>query len=399
MHCRKIKTKTGEVWSCIADGPRNPSTGKRRQIERRGKTKKEAKQRVEDAIDLLLEDGIDESVASNMTFEKIADKWLQVYAATGVKRGSIRIREKEVKLLNKYLAKSPITDITHYMYQNVLMELDKEEYAKTTISGVNTCANMIFKYAIRNKLIKGNPREGAVIPKKSMTVEELENDKIEDSYFESKELDDFLKTVLTIGLELDREWFFTLAFSGMRPGELIALKKSDLDFKSNTIRISKTLYNENNNMKEYELDTTKTNTVRIIDMDKPIMDMLKKLIHRNDVHKMKYRAVLEDFHDENFVFQRSNGYPFVIKSLSTRMKRILKYADIKKQLTPHSFRHTHVSMMTEAGAELSTIMERVGHVDPNTTLKVYTHVTNKMKVKSINSVSKLHSDILEKITN
>src|SRR5699024_8070444 len=160
-----------------------------------------------DAIDLLLEDGINVSVASNMTFEKIDDKWLQEYAATGVKRGSIRIREKEVKLLNKHLAKSPITDITHNMKQNDLMEIDKEEYAKTTISGVNTCSNMIFKYAIRNKLIKDNPREGAVIPKKSMTVEELENDKIEDSYFESKELDDFLKTVLNIGLELDREWF------------------------------------------------------------------------------------------------------------------------------------------------------------------------------------------------
>lgn len=81
------------------------------------------------------------------------------------------------------------------------------------------------------------------------------------------------------------------------------------------------------------------------------------------------------------------------------MKRLLKFTDIKKNLTPHSFRHTHISMIAESGAELSTIMERVGHVDPNTTIKVYTHVTEKMKVKSINSLSNLHSDILNKITN
>ncbi|WP_226981367.1 phage integrase SAM-like domain-containing protein [Virgibacillus alimentarius] len=69
-------------------------------------------------------------------------------------------------LLNEYLSKVPITDITHYMYQNLLIDLDKRGYARTTISGVNTCANMIFKYAKRNKLIKENPREDVIIPKK-----------------------------------------------------------------------------------------------------------------------------------------------------------------------------------------------------------------------------------------
>ncbi len=399
MHCRRVKTKTGEVWACVDDGPRNPVTGKRRQIERRAKTQKEAKKRVEDVIESLKEDGIDKSIAPHMTFEKIASKWLQVYAATGVKRGTVRIREKEIKILNKHFAKTPISEINHFMYQNTLLKLDEQGYAKNTINGVNTCANMIFKYAKRNKLIKENPRDGAVVPKKSLTVEDLETNKIEETYFDSDELDLFLDAVLKIGLDLDKERFFTLAFSGMRPGELIALKKPDSNFKENTIRISKTLYNENNNMKEYILETTKTKKARIIDMDEAIMKMLKQLVRKNDKHKLKYRTVLEDFHDKDFLFQRHNGYPFVIKTISTRMKRILKYADIKKDLTPHSFRHTHISMMTESGADLPTIMERVGHEDPDTTLKVYTHVTNKMKVKTLNKVSNLHQDILAKITN
>jgi len=125
--------------------------------------------------------------------------------------------------------------------------------------------------------------------------------------------------------------------------------------------------------------------------------MLRELVRLNDTHKMKYRTLLEDFHDEDFVFQRNNGYPYVIKSLASRMKRLLKFCDIKKNLTPHSFRHTHISMLTESGTELSTIMERVGHVDPNTTLKVYTHVTEKMKIKSVENVTAIHNDILEKL--
>src|SRR5699024_10102993 len=117
-----------------------------------------------------------------------------------------------------------------------------------------------------------------------------------------------------------------------------------------------------------------------------------------DKHKMKYRTMLDDFHDEDFLFQRGNGYPYIIKNISNRMKRLLGYVDIKKNLTPHSYRHTHLSMMTDAGAVLSSIMERVGQADPNTMLKVYTHVTNNMKEKSVNNVSNLHSEILDKIT-
>jgi len=118
-------------------------------------------------------------------------------------------------------------------------------------------------------------------------------------------------------------------------------------------------------------------------MNPIIMQLLKKRVHLNAVHKMKYKTQMEDFHDGDFVFQRPNGYPFITKNVGDRMKRIMKYIGIKKGLTPHSFRHTHISMMTKSGVDLPTIMKRVGHEDPDTTLKVYTHVTNKMKVKSV----------------
>lgn len=398
VRCKHITIKSGKVWECVADGPRNPATGKRRQVKRRGRTRAIAKERVEDVLKSLKEDGIDKSVSSTITFDVIASKWIKVYEATGVKRGSVRIRRKEINILNRYFAKSPIGEITHFMYQQMLMSLDDEGYARNTISGVNTCANMIFNYAIRNKIIKDNPREGAIVPKKPQTVEDLERDVISEMFFESDELDLFLNATLKLGLELDKEWFYTLAFTGMRPGELIALKKQDLDFENNTIRISKTLYNENNNMKDYVLDTTKTNKARTIDVDPLVMELLKSLVRRNDKHKLEYKMKIDDFHDENFVFQHKNGYPFVTKNIASRMQRLLKVLDIKKDLTPHSFRHTYISMSTEAGVDLPTIMQKVGHEDPDTTLKVYTHVTEKMKVRSVKNVSLHHRDILEKLS-
>src|SRR5699024_1874249 len=129
MHCKKVRTKSESVWECVEDGPPNPATGKRRQIRRRGKTHAETKRRVEEILNSHQDYGIDYRVSTVMKFERVATTWLEVYAATGVKRGSIRIREKEINLLNEYLARAPITDITHYMYQNLLIDLDKRGYA------------------------------------------------------------------------------------------------------------------------------------------------------------------------------------------------------------------------------------------------------------------------------
>lgn len=55
-----------------------------------------------------------------------------------------------------------------------------------------------------------------------------------------------------------------------------------------------------------------------------------------------------------------------------RMQRLLGFTKIKKHVTLHILRHTHSSMMAEANADLPTMMEKVGHEDIQTTLKIYT---------------------------
>src|SRR5699024_10850266 len=312
MHCKQVKNKSGWVWECFSDGPRNPATGKRRLIKRRGSTKGEAKKRVELAISELKENRFIHDV--NVTFDKLANKWLELYETTGVKRSTIRIRILEIKLANKYLAKVPVSEITHYMYQGMLTDLNDKGYARNSIIGVNASVNLVFKYAVKNRLIKSNPGQDIVIPKRTVTVDELESDELQSFYFERHELDLFLKEVINLGMRLDKEWFYTLAFSGMRPAEMIALKKQQSNFEDNTIRVSKTMYNEENTIKGYMLNTTKTNQMRTIGMSPKVMQMLKYLVRKNDVHKMKYRRQITDFHDADFVFQRKNGYPYTTQN-------------------------------------------------------------------------------------
>ena len=72
--------------------------------------------------------------------------------------------------------------------------------------------------------------------------------------------------------------FLLLAYTGIRAGELCALKWHDIDFEVMTISISKTYYNPTNNRKEYKLLTPETPaTVRIIDIDQMVINELNQL--------------------------------------------------------------------------------------------------------------------------
>jgi len=388
--------KQGYVWVCIKDGPPDPVTGKRNQIKRRGETKKEAEARVDQVIDSLVDHGIDEKKIRNLTFKKVAEEWIDTYSRGDVKPGTIRLRKNSISTLLKYIGAVNIDKIAPKTHQEILNDLHNQGYSKPTIEGVHVTANLIYKHAIKEKYRKDNPAAGAVIPVRRRTVEEIENNPIEEKCLEKHELAEFLDAARKHGLDLDIETFYLLAFSGMRLGELLALKWTDVDFKAGRIRVTKTLYNEKNNMREYELLTPKTDgSIREFDVDPAVMKLLEDHKKNQTKIKMATRHLLSEYHDGNFVFARDNGWPLVHKNIAIRMQRLLDKTSIRKAATPHIFRHTHISMLAEAGVDLSTIMKRVGHDDPKTTLQIYTHVTEKMQKDAAQKVNTYFADILK----
>jgi len=183
--------------------------------------------------------------------------------------------------------------------------------------------------------------------------------------------------------------------SGMRTGELCALKWPDVNFETKEIRITKTIYSETNNMKDFELTPPKTTgLIRTIQIENQVMEMLKSFQTEQKKRRLKSRIPAEEYHDENFVFARENGYPFLQKNILIRMERLFEKTSIKKHATPHIFRHSHISMLTEAGVDLPTIMKKVGHDDMKTTMRIYTHVTEKMKKDASQKVQETFGNIL-----
>lgn len=109
------------------------------------------------------------------------------------------------------------------------------------------------------------------------------------------------------------------------------------------------------------------------------LNMLKK--HRIKQNEIKLKNGLV-YQDNGFTFAREDGHPQLRKVVETRLKRLLKKAEIKKNITPHSFRHTHTSLLIEAGVGINEIQQRLGHTDINTTMNIYAHMNSNMEEKA-----------------
>lgn len=375
------KCTCGAKWYFAIDVGIDPKTGKRKQKRKGGfATRKEAEIAAAKLIQELDEGTYVEK--SNITFRQFAQQWLDLYAASGVKASTLQTRRKEIKWLLNYLSELRLRDITPERYQNVLLDLKRNGYADQTITGIHTVGRMIFKKALELGKIKRDPSQFAVLPKERPTVEDIEDRRELPRYLERDELRRFLDTVQAHGSPLENAIFHTLAYTGMRGGELLALKWPDVDFDEQTINITKTIFFPSGVGDEHILLTPKTeSSIRIIDIDKTVITELRKLRAIQNEVRMVYR---NRYYDQNFIFANLTkhhrlGHPLNIRSLPRMMRRFLRLAGLDESLTPHSLRHTHTSLLAEAGATLEEIMERLGHRDDETTRSVYLHITKERK--------------------
>jgi len=377
--------KRGSKWSFTVDTGKKPD-GSRNQKAVGGFATKKMAQLAASEIEKEVADGAYIHDQDTL-FNNFAEEWIQIYSQDA-KASSIRVRKHELSLLLKYFDKLQLREITKKAYQKVLLNLKADEYASNTIAGVHGTAKMLFKKAREFDLIKTDPTEFARPPRVQPTIEDLEKEDL-PRYMEKEQLATFLHSAKAMGLGHDYAMFLVLSYSGMRAGELCALKWSDVDLKANTISITKTYYNPNNRVTDYALHTPKTkSSKRVLEVDPIVIEELERHQMEQSIFKMRFR---DTYHDENFVFVNSTypGYPNYIKSIEDRMARLLKLANLNQALTPHSLRHTHTSLLAEAGVGLEEIMERLGHSDDETTRRVYLHVTKEMKKKASQKFSEL----------
>lgn len=387
--CETKNCTCGSKWSFIVDIGKDPETGKRRQKGKGGFNTKEEAEAAAAALITKVNQGTYVR-ETNILFKDMPNKWLPIYIdKVAPKPSTLRLRLYGINKLLKYFAHIKLKNITEDMYQAALNDLKQEGLTRSTIEGIHTTAKMIFKLAVDKRMITANPTENAYIKKDKQIIIESDKDEL-PNHFEKDELALFLKVATQHGLFMDELIFITLSYTGIRVGELVALKWKDINVDKKIISITKTYYNPRNNTKEYQLLPPKTSkSRRKIMVDEVVIDAFKK-------HKEKQAKIIawmgDSYHDDGFIFANVNrypGYPILIKLVEMRMKRLLNKAGLNTSLTPHSLRHTHTSLLAEAGVEFEEIMDRLGHIDDDVTRKIYLHITEEMKKEASEKFSKL----------
>ncbi len=390
--------KRGNKWAYRAYAGKDPITGKDKQVSKSGfHTKKDA-QLAASIVERQLHQG-DYIEPSPVTFKELINEWEKHYRVNA-KISSVEARKRALNRVIDKFGHRAIQSITKQEYQSFIDELG-EELSYNYISNIHVSANMVFEYALSVNLIKSIPSEKIKLPRKKKTIEDIEVEKTQVKFFEKDELEEFLLLAKNEGLQGDLVMFTTLAYTGLRIGELLALKWSDVDFDNQTLRVIKTNYNPNNNKRKYKLLPPKTDkSIRTIAIDKVVTDLLLK--HKKEQEQIK-KENAPIYRDENFIFTSDDGYPKVNKAVSLRMERLLDKMNQGKEdhekihLTLHSFRHTHTSLLIEANVHIKEIQERLGHSDISTTMDIYAHMTEDIKKEASTRFSNLMKNLSKNI--
>lgn len=237
-----------------------------------------------------------------------------------------------------------ISNITKITYEKKLIEL-KERLSPNNVKLTKTIFNIFFKF-IKKYYIS----EFDVVLEFKLNKEEKFIEKTKIKYIETHLIQE---TLDSIDHETTRDFVTVQLLTGLRAGELLALTLKDIDIDSKTLQVNKTRHSNG--------DVTAPKTIssyRTIEIDDKVISILIK---------------------------HASSAPYIFSTNLSTLGHNLR----KLNLSTHMFRHTHVALLVEAGVPIKVISERLGHSKVDTTLNIYTHVTENMKLDLREKISLL----------
>ncbi|WP_255505175.1 site-specific integrase [Lysinibacillus sphaericus] len=360
----------------------DPLTGKEKTTTRSGfKTKKDAK----DAYLTLqqeIRNGTYGTVAKD-TYGEVYHLWLEQYENTVEDSTLLKTKRIFQNHILPAFGSYRIANIDAAICQKHVNQWSKK---LKRFSMIKNYAALVIKYAIKHSIIDKNPFELVEMPVIKSKISIDVDDEEFENFYSRDQLVQFLSYLQEDANIKKQAVFRLLAFSGMRKGEVFALRWNDIDFETFEIRITKAVKRGENGL---YLGTTKTGKSRTIKVDQETMDLLKlwRIEQETIFSAMKINTKTK----KQLVF--SNTY----NVLQDPSKTVLWLSDFLKKhqlehITTHGLRHTHCSLLFEAGASIKEVQYRLGHSDVKTTLEIYAHVTRKTKSGTIDKFTTFLND-------
>lgn len=360
----------------------NQLTGKKQYTTRRGfRTQKEAKLALSKLMLEVNRDGF--KTAPVNSYLDIYNLWIAEYRNTVEESTYVKTTGYFKHHILPAFGSYRIDKITVNYCQTIINDWFKQFKKYHTIMNY---ASLVFKYAIKQGLINRNPVDLITYPRQHAPVQadEWEN------FYDKHELKAFLNALDNEDSEQGNykadTLFRVLAFTGMRKGEALALTWDNIDFQHGTITISQALARGTDARLYIKAPKTK-NSNRIIDIDDNTIRVLKQWQIRQRQELFMFGYNVNDNKQPQLVFCNNKNEYLSPSRLRTWLVRILNKYHLK-YITVHGFRHTHASLLFEAGVSLKQVQERLGHSDIKTTMNIYAHVSKHAKKDTVTKLMK-----------
>jgi integrase len=300
-----------------------------------------------------------------MKVSEFLDLWLATRGS--IKPETRRNYETAIKnWISPHIGKFLVSAIRPATIENLYQKLDDAGFKAGTTNVVHAVLSKAFSDAVRLGELPVNPMDRVQkLTRKSVASKYIpKNDEIR-IYAEATK-NPFTHARIEIGLVM-----------GLRPGEVLGLKWSDIDWNQKTLTIERQVQRVKS--KGLVFQTSKTGKIRTLHLSDAQVEIL--LIHRYDQDSKK-GAWIED---EDLLFPNSVGKKQDPKADHKAWKALLKTAGVKADYTRYQMRKTAFTNLSASGVDVRTIMEISGHSQASTLLASYVHATSE-SVKNALSV-------------
>ncbi|MFV2048555.1 tyrosine-type recombinase/integrase [Metabacillus sp. YM-086] len=344
--------------------------GKRKQKKKRGfKTKKEALAALAEVQNALNKGNYVKD--SQLTYKEYLLDWFEA------KRNSIGIQTGQVykhyleKVIFPNLGGLKLSTLKAIHIQNLINELNQNQYSSATIKKVVEIIKSSLNQAQKFDLIPKNVALNVVLPKKSIKPVNVWNEE-EVARFLREAKDDRYYVV-----------FYLTIMTGLRKGEVLALRRQDIDIQKGILKVTQTLSNDG----KLILEGAKTKTsIRAIKLSESVSNVLREHMDRFDLERAHFNI------STDLLISTIEGTPVNPSNIRRTFNRLIKKADLPK-IRFHDLRHTHATLLLSKGVNVKVVSERLGHSNIRVTLDTYSHVLPTMQDEAANKLDGITDNI------